>query len=612
MAKPRLNPIRPAAASSSSSASTTRRPSVSSHPLNRSPRSRPSRSHILPLLAAISATPLSIHAYPLDPTQTALPFLYPPFLHQPTPIAKRSGTPSTLDAGTPTGSQPPTPSSSCQYDRGNLPDKYVVGEDGLWHKTHWSLYGSANCMVSGPGLPFMLAEILPPLSPPKSQCFPTANNDLSDPGGSQTPPSPESFDDFDISSLPTGWTPFGIEGSSHRGTVVVLALSVALALVIIVLMFLCIFWRRKHIPKRDPENRRRRDSGPVDDDSLRSIREAKATQKKWTKAASRWRDNLRISAHRRRTNRALASAKSCSTLAKEESIDARSSLSYNRPSSPTLSERSVTPTPSDIRSSSTASVHLSNSRIRVLPFTDPDPPPLSPPPAHPPAYDPPPSPSESHVSPENTYSESSLAGTSKAPLPSHTQFQPRGDNDGHLTSFSGHVATDDKAILSLRAAMASAPPDSNSTLPESASVPSMEDEDTFETWPSGSWPPSPGPDDYVYEPHPPYSPPTSMFPLPPSKGKQRFDYSHDLDISVNLGSATVEPQLGPSAPPFEECEAVPSAPPLDFDVHIPSAPPMESEDFPHTTSDSEDSADPGATSTSRNDDEHAVDDTASA
>jgi hypothetical protein len=429
----------------------------------------------------------------------------------------------------------------------------------------------------------MLAEILPPFSP-KAPCLPTANNDLSDPAGSNVS-TPSSFDDFDFSSLPTGWTAFGIDGSSHRGTVVVLALSVALALIIVVLMFLCIFWRRKRIPKRDPEKRRRKYSGTVDDDSSRSIREAKATQKKWSKAASRWRDNLRLSAHRRRTNRALTSATSSSTLAQEEDVDARSSLFYFRPSSPTLSERPITPTLSDIRSSSTASIHLSHSRIqvpRVSTFTDLDPPPLSPPPAQPPAYDPPPSPPESHVSPENTYSDGSFAGTSKAPLPSHTQSQPRGDADGHFTSFSGHVATDDKAILSLRTAMASAPPDSNSNLPQSVSVPSMEDEYTFE-WPSGSWPSSPSLDDYGYEPHPPYSPPTSMLPPPPSKGKQRFDYSHDLDISVNLDSAFVEPQLAPSAPPFEACEAVPSAPPLDFDVHVPSAPPMDTEDFPNTT-----------------------------
>ena len=392
-------------------------------------------------------------------------------------------------------------------------------------------------------------------------------------------------------------------------------------------MSVFIFWRRKYVPKRDPEKRRRKYSGTADDDSARSVREAKATQKKWTKAALRWRDNLRISAHRRRTNhRALATAPSRSTLAQEEDSDARSSLSYHRPSSPTHTERSVTPTPSDIPSSSTVSIHSSHHSShprtqapRVLTFTDPDPPPLTPPPAQPPAYDPPPSSSEPRVSPENTYSGCSFAGTSKAPLPSHTQSQPRGDDDGHLNSLSGHVATDDKAILSLRAAMASAPPDSGSNLPQSISVPSVEDVDTFE-WPSEPWPPSPSPDDYGYEPHPPYSPPTSMLPPPPSKGKQRFDYSHDLDINVNLDSVTVGPQLGPSAPPFEECEGVPSAPPPDFDAHFPSAPPMDSEDFPDNSSGSEDGVDPDATSTIPapvvpslqplgNDDEHAVDGT---
>lgn len=93
---------------------------------------------------------------------------------------------------------------------------------------------------------------------------------------------------------------------------------------------------------------------------------------------------------------------------------------------------------------------------------------------------------------------------------------------------------------------------------------------------------------------------------------------------MNLDSATVEPQLGPSAPPFEECEAVPSAPPPDFDVHVPSAPPLDSEGFPDTTtSGSEDSMALSATSMipapvvpsiqpSENDDEHAVDGTAPA
>ena len=148
MAKPRLDSLRPAASSSTSSRRLKSSPAVSSHPLNRSSRSRPSRSHILSLLAAISATPLSIHAYPLDPTETSLPFLYPPFLHQAAPLAKRSGSPSTLNAATPTGSPPPAPSLVCQYERDILPDKYVVGDDGSWHKAPWSLYGCVNCPVS--------------------------------------------------------------------------------------------------------------------------------------------------------------------------------------------------------------------------------------------------------------------------------------------------------------------------------------------------------------------------------------------------------------------------------------------------------------------------------
>ncbi|KAF8481768.1 hypothetical protein DFH94DRAFT_407188 [Russula ochroleuca] len=465
----------------------------------------------------------------------------------------------------------------------HLPQLYVLGDDGYWHKTPWSLYGSAYCTL----------PCSPSSTPP--------DNATDDSGGPPPPP----LDDFDLSSLPTGWTSISVDDTSHRGIVVVLALSVALALVIIILMFACIFWRRKHAPKRDPEKRRRRSSDTSNDNSFRGMQEAKATQRKWYRAATRWRDNLRVSAHRRRTNRVLAPATSYSTLTHEERIDGRSSLSHSRPSSPTPTQRSVTPTLSDARSSSVGSIHPSYSPIqtpRILTSTD-LPPPSSPPPTQPPAYDPPSSPPESHISPENTYSSCGPSGTLKAPISSHTQSQPA---DGHLTSHSGHVATDDKAILSLRATLASAPPGSSSNIPQPASVPSMEDEDTFE-WPSGSRPSSPSLDEYSYEPHPPYSPPTSLLPPPPSKGKQRFDYYHDLDMSVSLDSAMVEPQLGPSAPPFEECEAVPSAPPLDFDVHVPSAPPMDSEDCPDTTvSGLEDG---GAIQPPGNEYEHVVDGT---
>jgi hypothetical protein len=159
MAKPAFASL--FASSSSSSARHHRASpssSTSSHPpLNRSSRSRPpdlprTRTRTLALLAALSATPLSAHAYPLDPPQTSLPFLYPPFALEPTNVlAKRSAAPSTSNAAPPTTTgAPPSPSPQCQYDRADLPDKYVLGDDGYWHKTPWSLYGSAYCTVSKP------------------------------------------------------------------------------------------------------------------------------------------------------------------------------------------------------------------------------------------------------------------------------------------------------------------------------------------------------------------------------------------------------------------------------------------------------------------------------
>lgn len=141
-----------ASPSSSSSSSTSPHP-----PLNRSLRCRRpggtntrTRTRTFALLAALSAAPLSAHAYPLDPPETSFPFLYPPFALEPTKaLAKRSAAPSTSDAAAPTTTgAPPSPSSQCQYDRANLPDKYTLGDDGYWHKTPWSLYGSAYCNVS--------------------------------------------------------------------------------------------------------------------------------------------------------------------------------------------------------------------------------------------------------------------------------------------------------------------------------------------------------------------------------------------------------------------------------------------------------------------------------
>ena len=110
------------------------------------PRRRRSRPCIFTFLATLSASHFSAHAHPLDPPQTALPFLYPPFTHSPTPSVAKRSLPSSTDA---TSSIPPLPSHSrCTQEQVDMPDKYVLGEDGYWHKTEWSLYGSTQCPVS--------------------------------------------------------------------------------------------------------------------------------------------------------------------------------------------------------------------------------------------------------------------------------------------------------------------------------------------------------------------------------------------------------------------------------------------------------------------------------
>lgn len=131
----------------------TASPSRPSNRPNRAPRSRsrysPSASALLALLATVSASPSVAHAYPLEPPQTALPFLYPPFLQHSTPsLEKRSPTPSTSNPAPSTTPTPPSSPSGCSQDGSNMPDKYVMGDDGRWHKTDWSLYGSTYCPVS--------------------------------------------------------------------------------------------------------------------------------------------------------------------------------------------------------------------------------------------------------------------------------------------------------------------------------------------------------------------------------------------------------------------------------------------------------------------------------
>lgn len=361
---------------------------------------------------------------------------------------------------------------------------------------------------------------------------------------------------------------------------------------IVVTMYTCVFWRRKSGSKEDPEKKWRRSRDIEDDDSFRSIGEAKAAQRKWSRAAGRWRDNVRFAARRRRTNRALAPSMSYTSLVREERreavIKSENSLPIGRSSSPTLTQRTSTSSRPDVSTPLTAPSHSSIPPTQALPPSAPqlnttDILPSSPAsPSQPPAYQT----RSTFLSPEYSYLGRSPSSSSKAPIFSHTPPRPHGDDDSYFSSLSGHVATDDKAILSHRAALASVPPGADSHLPQSASVPPLVDDDMFEL-PSGSRPSSPNIDEHVYEPQPPYSPPTCILPPPPSKGKEKYEYTRDFDLSVNFDIVTIGTDLGPSAPPFEE-GAVPSAPPFDSDVPVPSAPPMSLEDFPYAIGNLED------------------------
>ena len=361
--------------------------------------------------------------------------------------------------------------------------------------------------------------------------------------------------------------------------VIILSLSVALAVVIVAMMIICVVWRRKLIPKKDPEKKRGHSSEFADDDASRSIREAKAAQRRWSKAVSRWRSNVRFSFRRRRTDRALTRTTTYSTLYQEgDGIVTDVSPSPSRSHSPTPTLRSRASTSRDDPLSSAASVHSTGSQAQSSRAPSPQPqvtssydvPPRPPSPIEPPAYHPPPlvapPPPAGDHSPPYTHSDGSTPSSSKHPVSSSSSSQPNDTDNIHLGTLSGHVATDDKALLSRRAAFASSPPESSSCFAPSA--PSIEDDEDFD-FSSESRPPSP-----VSEQRPPYVPPTSLLPPPPSKGKLRYEYS---DVDLNYDIANIEPGLGPSAPPFEESVAVPSAPPLDLEVPVPSAPVMLTE-----------------------------------
>jgi len=146
------------------------------------------------------------------------------------------------------------------------------------------------------------------------------------------------------------------------------------------------------------------------------------------------------------------------------------------------------------------------------------------------------------------------------PSPESKSFiQPQEAQSSHFPVHAAHVATDDKALLARLADLAERPPD----VPESShqvSVPVWEDEqleDFAQTSQSSC------PDTSESAVH-------SQFPPPPSKGKMVEPSFYAYRYSFEEFSESIEPDLEPSAPPFEahgtsisnDIPMLPSAPPL--------------------------------------------------
>lgn len=141
------------------------------------------------------------------------------------------------------------------------------------------------------------------------------------------------------------------------------------------------------------------------------------------------------------------------------------------------------------------------------------------------------------------------------------------------SNHAAHVATDDKALLARLADLASQPfPDDSMAGPagdHQVSAPEWRDEELEEAIAATQ---ENGADNDAQASPPPSSP----FPPPPSKANLASPNFYDYPYAFE--EAGFEPELGPSAPPFESQGY--DAREHDIPPIVPSAPPMlEDEDF---------------------------------
>lgn len=407
--------------------------------------------------------------------------------------------------------------------------------------------------------------------------------------------------------LPPGWGKPQESGRSSR-TELILAMSLVLAFLICILIIACLFWRktvrrryRADVEMKGKSRRRNRELSAEEAKELIAEKESRTKQKVWARATARWRENARYTARQRRGKR--ASVRSRATRSSTSLDNHREGLASGR-SSPIRSVSSAAPSRSVSRRGSTTSFqHDSVMDTSPSPQEDAVPtisvcPPPVPPHSSPPAYQQ--KDLKSDRSSEALYANDEPTSTSlliRSRRPSHSSFLATSESEsGDISSIpAAHVATDDKAVLARLAELASAPPSDGLSAEELAgevpqvSAPEWRDEEMEEFIAQE------GGAEAADSSTPPTAASASPFPPPPSKGSLHapnfYDYPYAFEEMEIVG---MEPELGPSAPPFEETQSgslgveegdmclVPSAPPMldDDDLYVndlsPSAPEMQS------------------------------------
>lgn len=556
----------------------------SSHSVRRRPKRSSQRIHApSPTLLSVLAT-IAASSHVTDASPAPLPFLCPS-LSWPTPSPQPARRRQIDNNNDPFLSSLPTPSPSpTKVARAGrpLPLKFAEGTDGVWRfDAQYALYGSTLCPNS--------------CQDPTDVASPDSANSMNSASAPDSTADPVDLTD----TLPAGWLPSATRNESR--TTLILALSLVLAFFICFFIIGCLFWRkslrRKYKLEEDLEMRNRGrtrslNGSPASSQLVLNVeKDAKAKQKLWARATARWKANARYTARQRKGKRpaSIRSQPIGSTTSlditnvvdhHDNNILGSSSGVHNssfnhsrRPSCDSLCELSL-PLPNQ---PDQAHIGMEQIRSDSIPESHCDVVTL------PPAYRrrtltaPTALPSGellmSNHNNQGSLSSLHLSTTSFGGLPIQAKCpsQPQDISFPSTAVHAAHVATDDKGVLARLAAFAERPPNEEMNNPGSShpvSAPLWEDErleDFVQVSKSEHLEVS------CSTSHSPFPPP------PPSKGKMAEAF-YDHPYAFEEFSNSLEPEMEPSAPPFEDPCAC-----LTAELMLPSAPPLPEEDYPSDT-----------------------------